>query len=220
MGWPIRARCALTLDAWQTYERLGSPEGELALAEAVVYLPVAAKSNAVYIALAEARADVEKYGSLEVPLRFRNAPTRLMKELGYGSGYRYAHDEPDAYAAGERYFPDDMPDRRYYHPTPADSRQRIGEALERLRARERPSKGRDNMIDPKLLRSDPEGRAQPRSARLHARCRSSAAARGAAAPWQIETRSAARRAQCTRQGGGQARGRGEDSRRCWPTARA
>jgi putative ATPase len=123
----------LTLDAWQAYERLGSPEGELALAEALVYLAVAAKSNAVYTALAEARADVERYGSLDVPLRFRNAPTRLMKELGAGSGYRYAHDEPDAYAAGERYLPDDMPDRRYYHPTPRGLEQRIGEALERMR---------------------------------------------------------------------------------------
>jgi putative ATPase len=123
----------LTLDAWQAYERLGSPEGELALAEAVVYLAVAAKSNAVYTALAEARADVERYGSLDVPLRFRNAPTRLMKELGHGSGYRYAHDEPDAHAAGERYLPDDMPDRRYYHPTPRGLEQRIGEALERMR---------------------------------------------------------------------------------------
>ena len=104
----------LALDAWQVYERLGSPEGELALAEAVVYLAVAAKSNAVYTAFGAARADVERYGSLEVPLRLRNAPTRLMKELGYGSGYRYAHDEPEAYAAGERYLPDDMPDRRYY----------------------------------------------------------------------------------------------------------
>jgi putative ATPase len=123
----------VTLDAWQVYERLGSPEGELALAEAVVYLAVAAKSNAVYTALAEARADVERYGSLEVPLRFRNAPTRLMKELGHGSGYRYAHDEAQAYAAGERYLPDDMPDRRYYHPTTRGLEQRIGEALERLR---------------------------------------------------------------------------------------
>jgi putative ATPase len=123
----------ITLDAWQVYERLGSPEGELALAEAVVYLAVAAKSNAVYTALAEARADVERYGSLEVPLRFRNAPTKLMKELGHGSGYRYAHDEAQAYAAGERYLPDDMPDRRYYHPTARGLEQRIGEALERLR---------------------------------------------------------------------------------------
>jgi putative ATPase len=125
----------LALDAWQTYERLGSPEGELALAEAVVYLAVAAKSNAVYSAWGEARKDVEAYGSLEVPLRLRNAPTRLMKDLGYGSGYRYAHDEPQAYAAGERYFPDDMPDRRYYHPAPRGLEQRIGEALERLRSR-------------------------------------------------------------------------------------
>jgi putative ATPase len=124
---------ALTLDAWQTYERLGSPEGELALAQAVVYLSVAPKSNAVYTAFGEARADVERFGSLEVPLRFRNAPTRLMKELGHGSGYRYAHDEPDAHAAGERYFPDDMPHRRYYHPTPRGLEQRISEALERWR---------------------------------------------------------------------------------------
>jgi putative ATPase len=124
----------IALDAWQIYERLGSPEGELALAEAVVYLAVAAKSNAVYTAFAEARADVEHYGSLDVPLRLRNAPTRLMKELGHGSGYRYAHDEPQAYAAGERYLPDDMPERRYYHPTARGLEQRIGEALERLRS--------------------------------------------------------------------------------------
>jgi putative ATPase len=124
----------IALDAWQSYERLGSPEGELALAEAVVYLAVAAKSNAVYSAWGQAREDVEKFGSLEVPLRFRNAPTRLMKDLGYGTGYRYAHDEPGAFAAGERYFPDDMPDRRYYHPAPRGLEARIGEALERLRA--------------------------------------------------------------------------------------
>ncbi len=131
----------MTLEAWQTYERLGSPEGELALAQAVVYLSVAAKSNAVYTAFGEARSDVERYGSLEVPLRFRNAPTRLMKELGHGSGYRYAHDEPEAHAAGERYFPDDMPDRRYYHPTPRGLEQRIGEALERLRTH-KPDQGK------------------------------------------------------------------------------
>jgi putative ATPase len=131
---------AITLDAWQTYERLGSPEGELALAEAVVYLAVAAKSNALYTGFAEARADVERYGTLDVPLRFRNAPTRLMKELGHGSGYRYAHDEPDAVAAGERYFPDDMPERRYYHPTLRGLELRIGEALERLR-KKTPDKG-------------------------------------------------------------------------------
>ena len=124
----------LALDAWQSYERLGSPEGELALAQAVVYMAVAAKSNAIYSAWGEARKDVEAFGSLEVPLRLRNAPTRLMKELGYGSGYRYAHDEPEAYAAGERYLPDEMPDRRYYHPAPRGLELRIGEALERLRA--------------------------------------------------------------------------------------
>jgi putative ATPase len=124
---------SLTLDAWQTYERLGSPEGELALAEAVVYLSIAAKSNAVYTAFGEARADVERYGSLDVPLRFRNAPTPLMRDLGHGSGYRYAHDEPDAVAAGERYFPDEMPDRRYYSPTARGLEQRIAETLERLR---------------------------------------------------------------------------------------
>ena len=123
----------ITLEAWQAYERLGSPEGELALAEAVVYLAVAAKSNAVYTAFAEARADVERYGSLDVPLRFRNAPTQLLKQLGHGVGYRYAHDEPQAYAAGERYLPDDMPERRYYHPTARGLEQRIAEALERLR---------------------------------------------------------------------------------------
>ncbi|HEY7996587.1 MAG TPA: replication-associated recombination protein A [Steroidobacteraceae bacterium] len=125
----------IALDAWHSYERLGSPEGELALAQAVVYLAVAAKSNAVYIAWNAAREDVERFGSLEVPLRFRNAPTGLMKNLGFGGGYRYAHDEPGAFAAGERYLPDDMPDRRYYHPAPRGLEQKIGEALERLRAR-------------------------------------------------------------------------------------
>jgi putative ATPase len=124
----------LTLAAWDAFDRLGSPEGELALACALVYLALAPKSNAAYVAFGQAQADVERYGTLEVPLRFRNAPTSLMKGLGYGSGYRYAHDEPEGFAAGERYFPDDMPDRRYYHPTPRGLEQRIGEALERLRA--------------------------------------------------------------------------------------
>jgi putative ATPase len=129
---------ALTLDAWQTYERLGSPEGELAIATAIVYLACAPKSNAVYVALDEARADVEQYGTLEVPLRFRNAPTRLMKELGYGRDYRYAHDEPDAYATGERYLPDGLPPRQYYRPVPRGLEIKIGEALARLRARGAP----------------------------------------------------------------------------------
>ena len=126
----------LALEAWQIYERLGSPEGELAIAEAVMYLAVAAKSNAAYVAFGEARADVEKYGTLEVPLKLRNAPTRLMKELGYGQGYRYAHDEPGAFAAGERYLPDGLPERRYYRPVPRGLEIRIGEALERLRGKQ------------------------------------------------------------------------------------
>ena len=131
---------ALTLDAWEAYERLGTPEGELALATAVVYLACAPKSNAVYVAMGEAMADVAEFGTLEVPLRLRNAPTGLMKGLGYGRDYRYAHDEPDAYAAGERYLPDELPDRRYYRPVPRGLEIKIGEALARLRARE-PRKG-------------------------------------------------------------------------------
>jgi putative ATPase len=125
----------IALEAWQTYERLGSPEGELAIAEAVAYMAVAAKSNALYTALGAAMADVERYGSLEVPIQLRNAPTKLMKELGYGSGYRYAHDEPGAFAAGERYLPEGLPDRRYYEPVPRGLEIRIGEALARLRER-------------------------------------------------------------------------------------
>jgi putative ATPase len=124
---------ALTLDAWEAYDRLGSPEGELAIANAVVYLACAPKSNAVYVAMGEAMADVEQYGTLDVPLRLRNAPTRLMKNLGYGAGYRYAHDEPEAYAAGERYLPEELPDRRYYRPVARGLELKIGEALERLR---------------------------------------------------------------------------------------
>ena len=126
---------AIALDAWDAYDRLGSPEGELAIANAIVYLAVAPKSNAVYVAMGEAMADVERFGTLEVPLRFRNAPTRLMKELGYGRGYRYAHDEPDAYVPGERYLPDEMPDRQYYRPVPRGLEARIAEALARLRSK-------------------------------------------------------------------------------------
>jgi putative ATPase len=119
---------------------MGTPEGELAIATAVVYLACAPKSNAVYVAMGEAMADVGEFGTLDVPLRLRNAPTRLMKNLGYGRDYRYAHDEPDAVAAGERYLPEDMPDRRYYRPVPRGLELKIGEALARLRART-PSKG-------------------------------------------------------------------------------
>jgi len=126
---------AMALDAWDAYERLGSPEGELAIATLVVYLACAPKSNAVYVAMGEAMQDVEKFGTLDVPLRLRNAPTRLMKGLGYGRDYRYAHDEPDAFAAGERYVPDELPDRRYYRPVPRGLEIKIGEALARLRSK-------------------------------------------------------------------------------------
>ncbi len=129
----------LTLNAWEVLERLGSPEGELALAQAVVYLACAAKSNAVYVAAKAAARDVGEYGSLEVPMHLRNAPTRLMKELGYGADYRYAHDEDDAVALGENYFPEDMPPAKYYHPVARGLEIRIREKLEDIerRARER-----------------------------------------------------------------------------------
>ncbi|HXU51598.1 MAG TPA: replication-associated recombination protein A [Casimicrobiaceae bacterium] len=126
----------VALDAAETYERLGSPEGELALAECVIYLAVAPKSNAVYTAYGAARAFVRDDGSRPVPMRLRNAPTKLMKNLGYGSGYRYAHDEDDAYAAGERYLPDDMPDVRFYTPTDRGLESRIREKLDALRTRD------------------------------------------------------------------------------------
>ncbi len=127
----------LSLEACAVYERLGSPEGELAIAQAIVFMACAAKSNAVYAAYNAATEDASSLGSLEVPLHLRNAPTRLMKEIGYGKGYRYAHDEPDAYAAGERYFPDAMPDRRYYVPAPRGLEIKIGEALAARRERDR-----------------------------------------------------------------------------------
>ncbi len=130
----------ICLDAWETLERLGSPEGELALAQAAVFLACAAKSNAVYVAAGAAKADVAEFGSLDVPLHLRNAPTRLMKDLGHGEGYRYAHDEDDAFAAGERYFPDDMPDRRYYHPVPRGLELKIGEKLQELAQKNRERK--------------------------------------------------------------------------------
>ncbi|MCA1978099.1 MAG: replication-associated recombination protein A [Thiobacillus sp.] len=123
----------LALDAVETYERLGSPEGELALAEACLYLACAPKSNAAYVAYNAARAFVQANPSSEVPIHLRNAPTRLMKELGYGRAYRYAHDEPDAYAAGERYFPDELPAQQFYVPTPRGLEGRIAEKLAQLR---------------------------------------------------------------------------------------
>ncbi|WP_349258754.1 replication-associated recombination protein A [Steroidobacter sp.] len=121
----------LALEACEVYERLGSPEGELALAQAVVFLACAAKSNAVYKAFGEAMQDAKTLGSLDVPLHLRNAPTKLMKSLGYGKDYRYAHDEPDAYAAGENYFPEGMQPRQYYHPVPRGMEIKIAEALAR-----------------------------------------------------------------------------------------
>jgi putative ATPase len=126
----------VSLEACAVFERLGSPEGELAIAQAIVFLACAAKSNAVYSAFNAARQDAETLGSLEVPLQLRNAPTKLMKQIGYGKDYRYAHDEPDAYAAGERYFPDAMPERRYYVPAPRGLEIKIGEALNARRARD------------------------------------------------------------------------------------
>jgi len=130
----------LTTAAVETYERLGSPEGELALAEAVLYLACAAKSNAVYTAYNAARAFIAEDGSRPVPMRLRNAPTKLMKGLGYGKGYRYAHDEEGAYAAGERYFPDGMPEVSWYEPTDRGLEAKIREKLDVLRAKDAKAK--------------------------------------------------------------------------------
>ncbi len=124
---------ALALDAWETQERLGSPEGELAIAQAVAYMACAAKSNAVYMAWKAAQAEAKASGSLEVPLHLRNAPTKLMKELDYGRAYRYAHDEPNAYAAGESYLPEPLSDHRYYYPVDRGLEIKIAEKLARLR---------------------------------------------------------------------------------------
>ena len=124
----------LALDAWEVYERLGSPEGELAIAQAVIFLACAAKSNAVYRAFNAASADAGAFGTLEVPERLRNAPTKLMKGLGYGKGYRYAHQEPDAFAAGEHYFPDNMEQRLYYEPVARGLESSIADKLAELRA--------------------------------------------------------------------------------------
>ena len=123
----------LSMQAWDVLERLGSPEGELALAQAVLYLASAAKSNAVYNAYNQAKADIKQYASAEVPVHLRNAPTKLMKELGYGKEYRYAHDEPEAYAAGESYFPETMPETQYYQPVARGLEIKIKEKLAHLR---------------------------------------------------------------------------------------
>jgi putative ATPase len=127
----------LALNAWDVQERLGSPEGELALAQALVYLACAPKSNAVYRAYQAARQDAAQSGSADVPLHLRNAPTKLMRGMDYGKGYRYAHDEADGYAAGERYFPDGMEAREYYRPVPRGLEIKIAEKLARLREMDR-----------------------------------------------------------------------------------
>ncbi|AOE85032.1 replication-associated recombination protein A [Pseudomonas sp. TCU-HL1] len=124
---------SLCLSAWDVQERLGSPEGELAVAQAITYLACAPKSNAVYMAFKSAMRDAAENGSLEVPLHLRNAPTKLMKQLGYGEEYRYAHDEPDAYAAGEDYFPEQLEPRQYYQPVPRGLELKIRDKLQHLK---------------------------------------------------------------------------------------
>lgn len=123
----------VALNAWMTYERLGSPDGEFALGHAAVYLACSPKSNAVDVAFGAALSDARKFGTLEVPMRLRNAPTRLMKELGHGKGHRHPHDEEGAFAAGEIYFPKELAGRRYYRPTDRGAEAAISEHLKRLR---------------------------------------------------------------------------------------
>ncbi|MDE0692702.1 MAG: replication-associated recombination protein A [Gammaproteobacteria bacterium] len=127
----------IAMDAWEAYRRIGSPEGELALAEATIYLAATPKSNAALKAFGEAMAFVKSNPSWEVPLRFRNAPTKLVESLGHGKGYRYAHDEDDGYAAGERYLPDEMPDVQFYRPEDRGVEARLAARLAELRARDR-----------------------------------------------------------------------------------
>jgi putative ATPase len=133
----------LALQAWDVQDRLGSPEGELAIAQAVVYMACAAKSNAVYTAFKAAMKDAREKGSLDVPLHLRNAPTRLMKELDYGKAYRYAHDEPEGYAAGEHYFPDEVQHASYYHPVARGLETRIVEKLAHLKMLDRQAREKD-----------------------------------------------------------------------------
>lgn len=129
------------LDAWDTFTRLGSPEGELSLAQAVIYLASVPKSNATYIAFKEVRKLVQERPAWPVPLRFRNAPTELMADLDYGKGYRYAHDEADAFVPDEHYFPDEMPEQQFYRPTERGLEKKIKEHLVRLRELKHDAKG-------------------------------------------------------------------------------
>src|SRR5699024_7056268 len=124
---------SLCVAAWEVQERLGHPAGELAVAQAIVYLSCAPKSNAVYMAYNAARKDAQSFGSLEVPVHLRNAPTKLMEQMGYGEEYRYAHDEPEAYAAGEDYFPEALTPRNYYPPPARGLEIKIGEKLQHLK---------------------------------------------------------------------------------------
>ena len=129
----------ISLNAWETQERLGSPEGHLAIAQALTYLAAAPKSNAVYKAFNQAMADVKSQPSYDVPMHLRNAPTQLMKSLDYGAEYRYAHDEPGAYAAGECYLPEELESKRYYHPVDRGLEQKIGDKLRYLEECDRAS---------------------------------------------------------------------------------
>jgi len=124
----------IALDAWETQERLGSPEGELALAQAIIYLAIAAKSNAVYTAYKKTMSVIKQTGSLEVPMHIRNAPTSLMKDLGHGKDYRYAHNEEGGYAAGERYLPDELIDEIFYEPVDRGLEIKIREKMDYLRS--------------------------------------------------------------------------------------
>jgi len=134
----------LALDAAEVYERLGTPEGELALAQAAVFLAMAPKSNAVYAAWNDVRALIKVEGTRPVPPHLRNAPTRLMKDLGHGAGYRYAHDEPDAFAAGVDYLPDGLQDKRFYRPVPRGLEVQIGQRLAHLAALNKAARAQAN----------------------------------------------------------------------------
>ncbi len=131
----------LCLAAWDSYDRLGSPEGELALAQACVFMALSPKSNAVYEAYGAAMKDARELGTLDVPMRLRNAPTRLMKDLGYGEGYRYAHDDPEGLARGQRHFPDAIEPRNYYDPVPRGLELKLRETLARVRSEREAGEG-------------------------------------------------------------------------------